>query len=507
MPYEVVVVGGGIGGLTTAALLAARGVNVCLLERQPVLGGCVARFEKFGYSFESGSGLFALWNPGEIHDRIFAELSGPPPEVMQIDPAYTVRLPDHSEIAVNSDSETFIENLRASFPECAEKAINFYRDAETLGAALLSAINRVPDLPSAGMNEKLCAFFPDLLTAARLRSLANDTTIQHLEGVSQRFRRFVDAQLQTFAQCSADDCAYLYACVVLALRRSGLFEMRGGAAALTESLAASIKKSGGTIRLNTPALRLAYDSDGRAIGVHLLSGETVSASRAVVSNLTVWDTFGKLVGLDRTPAEIRKRLKSLGGWGAYLLFLGVAEAQAQRISARHIIAVTDFQQGQLYDPTEAQLTLSLSPQWDPRGPEGMRAATVHVVTNVEDWFTYHEDESEHERQDQATLESVWSRLHGAIPELGDSVEVIETATPQTFYETTRRKLGMVGGLGQALAVFGPKAFGSRAPISNLFLVGDTVFPGAGVAAVSHSALIVANLITPKGLSSLRKKVL
>src|SRR6267142_6728165 len=132
MSYEVVVVGGGIGGLTTAALLAARGLSVCLLERQSVPGGCVAGFEKFGYSFESGEGLYALWNPGEIHDRIFTELPVAPPEVRQFDPAYVVRLPEHSQIALTSDSD-FAETLKAMFPECADKAVAFYEDAERLG--------------------------------------------------------------------------------------------------------------------------------------------------------------------------------------------------------------------------------------------------------------------------------------------------------------------------------------------------------------------------------------
>ena len=54
---------------------------------------------------------------------------------------------------------------------------------------------------------------------------------------------------------------------------------------------------------------------------------------------------------------------------------------------------------------------------------------------------------------------------------------------------------MVGGLPQTPLVFGPNAFGYETPFANLFLVGDTVFPGAGVAAVSQGALVVANLLT------------
>src|ERR1700704_4563847 len=171
MGYEVVVVGGGIGGLTTAALLAARGVNVCLLERQPALGGCVAPFEKFGYTFENGLGLYALWSEGEIHDRIFGELPVNSPTVRQLEPAYAVRLPDQSEIVVAQKSEEFLESLRRNFPECAESAVNFYRDAELLGTTLLSAINRVPDLRTASKARQLRAFWPAIGSAARLRNL------------------------------------------------------------------------------------------------------------------------------------------------------------------------------------------------------------------------------------------------------------------------------------------------------------------------------------------------
>jgi phytoene dehydrogenase-like protein len=93
------------------------------------------------------------------------------------------------------------------------------------------------------------------------------------------------------------------------------------------------------------------------------------------------------------------------------------------------------------------------------------------------------------------LEQCWNRLHSAIPELGDDVEVIETATPRTYYELTRRKLGMVGGL-PASGEFWLEQPSFLTSVPNLFLVSDTAYAG-GIEGLTRSAWLLANKIAPK----------
>lgn len=495
MAHEVIVVGGGIGGLTAAALLAARGVDVCLLEKESRGGGCAVTFERFGYTFEAGASLYASWQPGEIHERVFGELPVEPPEVRYAIPAYVVRLPDGRDVKVSGVVEEFEDELRTAFPECADAGLGFYREIAPVGEALKRVALSVPDLRTASPWRRMRAALPEIRVARRVLAGLNQTAAQHLARTSHRFKRFVDVQLQIFGQRASSECAYLYAAVALMLPRWGMYAIRGGASGLADRLTASIKKSGGTVRFNTPVLRLFYDAAGRAAGVDLLSGERVEATRAVVSNLTAWDTYGKLIGTSRTSDAARRRLKELRGWGAYLLYLGMDEEAAHRLPADHVLALTDWQEGQAYDPEGAQFMFGSAPEWDTRAPEGKRAVTVSTFTEASQWFSYHEDETEHEEQDQRALETWWERIHACLPELGAGVEVIETASPRTFHGYTRRKLGMVGGVGQSLDVFGPRALTHRTALPNLLMVGDTVFPGQGVAGVTQSALIAANEIT------------
>jgi phytoene dehydrogenase-like protein len=345
--YDVVVVGGGIGGLTVAALLSARGLNTCLLERQSQVGGCIGRVEFSGHDFEPGMGLYTSFGPGGIYEKLFSELPVDAPEVALLTSPHVMRLADGTDVKLNTGE---------------------------------------------------------------------------------------------------------------------LYSIAGGPASLAERLAESIKKSGGSVRLDTPVLRLSYDESGAATGVDLLSGERVFAKNAIVSNLTIWDTYGKLVGLNRTPSEIRKRLNTLHGSGVYVIYASIEEAAVARLPSEHM----------LVKDSTGEFSLAIS---------GKRAATFTTRTDVEPWFSYQTSEEDYEEWDQAALENFWNRLHAALPELGSDIEIIETANPRTYYDLTRRKLGMVLGTRQDSELASHRTF-----VPNLFLVGDTISPTATLDNVVQSAV-------------------
>jgi phytoene dehydrogenase-like protein len=324
----------------------------------------------------------------------------------------------------------FFDELSLAFPECADGAIAFYRE------------------PS----------------------------LKRLSAASPRFQSFIDEQLRAFLHASIEQCDFTTAVAALRRVRGPLYAIDGGPATIAERLAESIKKSGGTVRLNTPVLRLAYDTSGAAIGVDLLSGETITARRAIVSNLTIWDTYGKLVGLNRTPPEIRKMLNAAQGSGAFVVYTAIEEPAVARLPGERLLAIT---RTSTTEEEFSEFTLAVHG----------RTATLKSATDVREWFTYHASEEDFEESDQAALEHFWTKLHAALPELGGDIEIIETANPRTCYEQTRRKLGMV--MGVSLDFKCGKIPSAGTFIPNLFIISDTVTASPDLASVTQAAASLA----------------
>ena len=49
--YDVIIIGAGVAGLTSAALLTKAGLKVCVLERHYLIGGYIQGFQRKDFNF------------------------------------------------------------------------------------------------------------------------------------------------------------------------------------------------------------------------------------------------------------------------------------------------------------------------------------------------------------------------------------------------------------------------------------------------------------------------
>ena len=92
--------------------------------------------------------------------------------------------------------------------------------------------------------------------------------------------------------------------IACALQLGGMPVPRGGGAKLVEGLAAIVREAGGELRTEADVERIVV-SDGRATGVRLAGGETISASRAVLACVTPTQLYGRLLGEGDAPPHVR----------------------------------------------------------------------------------------------------------------------------------------------------------------------------------------------------------
>ncbi len=72
--FDVVIIGSGLGGLFTGALLAKNGKKVCVLEKNPIIGGNLQVFKRKGCTFSIGMHYAGSLDKGQVLYKIFRYL-------------------------------------------------------------------------------------------------------------------------------------------------------------------------------------------------------------------------------------------------------------------------------------------------------------------------------------------------------------------------------------------------------------------------------------------------
>ena len=72
--YNTIIIGGGLGGLASGAILAQQGMHVCVLEQHTQAGGCLQSFTREGDTFDTGFHCVGGLRPGEVLYPFFRAL-------------------------------------------------------------------------------------------------------------------------------------------------------------------------------------------------------------------------------------------------------------------------------------------------------------------------------------------------------------------------------------------------------------------------------------------------
>lgn len=484
---KVVVIGAGIGGLTTAALLQKSGYAVTVLEAQTYPGGCASTFTHQGYRFESGATVVGGFQPDGPH-AIAGERLGIDWPVHKHDPAWVTHLPGRS-IALAEDNQ----DILAQFPGTETFWEQQSRVAALAWKLTAAGLPWPPRSPAeiAQLIKVALRFFPqDLQLIPFAFSSVRQWLRWHGLHKNTAFIRFLDAQLLISAQTTTDNVNALYGATALDLARQGVYHVEGGIGGVANVLAQRLIDLGGRILYRQRVEKIAVQ-DGRAVGVYARQGRRGQHRQFfpadfVIANTTPWN-LNTLLG-DDSPAQIRREVTRRGdGWGAFVLHIGIKADAIPTDTPDHHQIITSME-GSLGETRS--LFISFSPTWDTsRAPAGHRAVTVTTHTSVRQWWDLlRHDEAAYYAHKRQYTSRMLAAINTVFPGFEAGIVLLLEGGPVTYHYYTDRHLGMVGGFPQT-SLF--RMRGPRTGIPNIRLVGDSIFPGQSTAGVTLGAMRVA----------------
>ena len=490
--YDLAVVGGGIGGLSLAALAQRAGLKTILCESHTKLGGCAGYFQRGPYTFDCGATALMGLAPGEpIHDlvnRVGLNFSGVKT------PEYRICLPD-IDLTLTDDCRAWYETIRSQFPQLGENAVRFWRIQQAIGTRMFKAGSGLPRLPIRSVgdiihNIKILGPGGSLCAAT---SLASVQDLLRLLGLNRdnRFRAIIAMLLQDTAQAGPETVPLANAAACLQAYRFGLSRPKGSMKAFAEGLGQAFAQSGGDLRTATIVdhVELASSSHHTFL-IKTRRGHKIRA-RQVAFNLPL-DLCSKLLA----PELLRKNLsptvtKTEAKWSAFTAYAAIdAKSLSHHKSLYHHV-LQDYNKP-IHDGNN--VLISLSPEDDPGyAPADVRLATMSTHVRPEEWAGLSPEVYSTKKDAYASL--MKDALRRAFPGVDESIRHIEFASPRSFARYTRRSLGRVGGPPVSRSRSNLMAVDSKVLGQGLWVVGDSVFPGQGTMAVVMCAMRVLDRIT------------
>jgi all-trans-retinol 13,14-reductase len=403
--YDVVVIGSGLAGLTSANVLARQGYSVLLLEHHYQLGGMATWFKRRGgHIFDISLHGFPIgmikscrkyWSK-EIADSI-VQLKG----IRFENPQFSVR--------TTFDRRDFTRILTEDFSIAPEKTDGFFNAARSMNFY---------DDQEKTTRQLFDEFFPGRDDVVRLLmepiTYANGSTL--------------------------DDPAITYGIVFSNFMHKGVFTFEGGTDALVGKMKDQLLANGVDLRIRTLVEKIEVDANQQVQAV-VVNGRRIGC-RAVVSNANVRSTILNLVGEQHFDSSFVKDTRNVRlNSSSCQVYMGLKPGEGFDKSVGDLLFHSEhsgFDIDAILSMKVSSRTFSFYyPQTRPGSDRWLIVSSTNA--NYRDWADLTEEEYQIAKRE---LEhDTLSCLEQYVPDIRSKLDHIEAATPRTFERYTRHTAG------------------------------------------------------------------
>ncbi|MBV8274331.1 MAG: phytoene desaturase [Verrucomicrobia bacterium] len=318
---SVGIIGGGLGGLASACVLAARGYRVTIFERNEWLGGKAAVLREKGYRFDMGPTILLM---PSVLERIFAEAGhrlADELDLVRLDPQWRSFFEDGSSLDLVADvdrmssaMDIFLKGVRSkAYREFMRRAARLHRISER--HFFWRPVGGLRDMVQLGS-----AWRPGFLQDVKAMSAGKTVSRVVREHFSdRRVAQMIDHFTQYVG--SAPDASPAVLCGIGHMQtKEGVWYPRGGTRSIPQALTKLAELLGVEIRCNTSVEKIII-SRGRVKGLTLRGGRSIELD-AVVSNSDSVRTYWQLIG-GETARAFAKRRQYEPACSGVVLYLGL----------------------------------------------------------------------------------------------------------------------------------------------------------------------------------------
>jgi phytoene dehydrogenase-like protein len=485
--YDFIIIGAGMGGLSAANFLAKYNKKVLVLEKHNIPGGLITSFARKGVHFDLGiHGLYELKENQAIPQ--FMEYWGAP----QIE---TVSCRGDMNCYIDGKKhvlrhDNIKEDFKREFPEKEADVEKLFDLMETINKEMFSG----KEAPEPPYDMNLLQLIKFGMKASKQKPMFMKYGIKNVTKVLDQFTDSEELKSMIYSYCP-------YPMVFMAFAYQwGVFSNneypKAGMQAIPDAAVTSMRQMGGVLRLNTEVTEILVN-EKRAYGIRTKDGEEFYGT--VISNVSPQYTYNLIKTEVKHLKKMRREIEHKKVFPSICaLFMSLEDSYD--FGAVECVSIAGSKDYQLptdeYTDETAPIVINIYPKREGDMYRALVALIPLTYNYEENWNTGAEKvrgeayKALKKRVEDGVLKRIEKHLGN---DFMNAIAYHELSTPVTYERYTYSCQGSYMGWSADEKEYG-RFMKQRTDIKDLYLVGQWVFPGFGVAGVMASGYYLAKEI-------------